>query len=127
MSQQPFQTWSWPQQQEESVQQQQQQQQHDRAYYWDGSKYVYYQDLQAGTQSRQGQSSPSPSQLPTNVFTLGGLPTHSISQLTNEQQTPVYIDGSNLAMHEQLVTGSIQQQSGTPSTLLTHRQQRQQR
>ncbi|CAG8575266.1 1880_t:CDS:2, partial [Paraglomus brasilianum] len=89
------------------------------------SDYVYYQDLQAGLQSR---SSLSLSQLPTNVFTFGGLPTYSISQLTNEQQTPVYIDGSNLAMHERLVTGSIQQQNDTLSTrqnLLTHQQQRQ--
>ncbi|CAG8632565.1 6168_t:CDS:2, partial [Paraglomus brasilianum] len=103
----------------------------------DGSnQYLLYQDfyltnsqneLQAGPQFRQDQSSLSLSQLPTDVFTFGGLPTYSISQLTNEQQTPVYIDGSNLAMHEQLVTGSIQQQNDTLSTLLTHRQQRQQR
>ena len=156
MSQQPFQTWQsqlWNyQQQEESVQQQQYQQQQRHTLLnpaasttyqpmqlenIDGSnQYLLYQDfymtnsqnqLQAGPQSRQDQSSLSLSQLPTDVFTFGGLPTYSISQLTNEQQTPVYIDGSNLAMHEQLVTGSIQQQNDTLSTLLTHRQQRQQR
>ncbi|CAG8646978.1 2987_t:CDS:2, partial [Paraglomus brasilianum] len=126
MSQQPFQTWQNYQQQEESVQQQQ----YDRAYYWDGSNYVYYQDLQVETQSRQEQSSLSPSQLPTNVFTFGGLPTYSISQLINEQQTPAaYIDDSNLAVHEQSITGSIQQQNDTLSTQqnqLMHRRQRQQ-
>ncbi|CAG8647846.1 8830_t:CDS:2, partial [Paraglomus brasilianum] len=62
-------------------------------------------------QSRQDQ-------LSTSVFTFGGL------QLTNEQQTPGYnIDGSNLAVREQLVTGSIQQQN---DSLITHRQPRQQ-
>ncbi|CAG8651391.1 8712_t:CDS:2, partial [Paraglomus brasilianum] len=107
--------------------------------YIDGSNqpsHLLYQDfylansqneLQAGPQFRQDQSPLSLSQLPTDVFTFGGLPTYSISQLTNEQQTPVYIDGSNLSMHEQPVTGSIQQQNDTLSTLLTHRQQRQQR
>ncbi|CAG8664843.1 9481_t:CDS:1, partial [Paraglomus brasilianum] len=83
--------------------------------------------LPAGPQSRQDQSSLGFSQLPTDVFTFGGLPTYSISQLTNEQRTPGYnIDGSNLAVHEQLVTGSIQQQNNSLSTLITHRQPRQQ-
>ncbi|CAG8588071.1 7739_t:CDS:2, partial [Paraglomus brasilianum] len=149
MSQQPFQPWLWNyQQQEELVQQQQQQHRHPAASttyqpmqleYIDGSNqpsHLLYQDfylanpqneLQAGPQSRQDQPSLSLSQLPTDVFTFGGLPTYSISQLTNEQQTPVYTDGSNLSMHEQLITGSIQQQNDTLSTLLTHRQQRQQR
>ncbi|CAG8660854.1 51_t:CDS:2, partial [Paraglomus brasilianum] len=82
--------------------------------------------LQAGQLSQQYQSSLNFSQLPT----FDGLPTYSILQLTNEQQMPAYIDDSNLAVHEQLITGSIQQQSDTLSTRqnqLTHRQQRQQR
>ncbi|CAG8647833.1 8829_t:CDS:2, partial [Paraglomus brasilianum] len=94
--QQPFQAWQsqpWNyQQHKESAQQQQHHALNpaasttDRAYYWDGSKCVYYQDLRP--QSRQDQ-------LPTNVFTFG-------------------------------VTGSIQQQNDSLSTLFTHRQPRQQ-
>ncbi|CAG8555333.1 1419_t:CDS:2, partial [Paraglomus occultum] len=94
MSQQPSQSWNY-QQYEESGQRQQQRHTAssvtDQAYYWDGSKYVYYQNLQAGLQFRQGQSLLNHSRLPTGMFTSGGLPTDSISQSTNVPQMPTYI------------------------------------
>ncbi|CAG8604543.1 8175_t:CDS:2, partial [Paraglomus occultum] len=55
----------------------------------------------------------------------GSMSTYSSSQLTDEPSP--YIDESNQALHEQLVTGSSQQQNDTRSTrqkLLMHRQQR---
>ncbi|CAG8455896.1 3863_t:CDS:2, partial [Paraglomus occultum] len=137
MSQQPFQTWqSHYKQRQESAQQQQHR--HtvnpatsttDRAYYWDGSKYVYYKDLQAGSQPRQDQSSLSHSQ--TTMFTaVNGLPTYSSSQLANQQQSQTYIDDSNLAVHQHLLTNSIQQQNDSALSarqgLITHREQHQQ-
>ncbi|CAG8533568.1 10000_t:CDS:2 [Paraglomus brasilianum] len=113
MSQQPFQTW-----------QSQHQQQHHQQEYVDGSNqsllYQSQNELQAG---QLPLSSFNLSQLPNTD--VGGLPTYSISQLTNQQQ----VDDSNMVVYEQLVTGSIQQQNNTLSArqnLLTHRQQRQQ-
>src|SRR5437762_3503227 len=116
MSQQPFQTWQsqpWnyqqqeqqqqqqEQQQQQQEQQQQQQQQHtllnppmQQEYIDVSNQYL----LQAGQLPQQYQSSLNLSQLPTDVFTFDGLPTYSILQLTNEQQTPAYIDDSNLAV-----------------------------
>ncbi|CAG8593418.1 6273_t:CDS:2 [Paraglomus brasilianum] len=86
--------------------------------------------LQAGPQSRQDQSSLSPLQLPTDMFTSGGLPTYSISQLTSEQQMLTYIGDSILSEYEQFdLTGSIQQPNGAPypqQNLFMHQQQHQQ-
>ena len=111
MSQEPFQTWQSQPWNYESAQQQHRHTLNptasttDRAYYWDGSKYVYYQDLQAGLQSRQDQSLLSRSQLPTDML-----------QSTNGQQMPTYIGNS------------IQQPNVTPfsqQNLLTHQHQQQ--
>ena len=99
MSQQPFQNQAWNQhQQDESMQQQQQQQrqQQQRRYgfkpYQPMRRPLYrdvltnsQHELQTGQQSQQYQSSLSHLQSPDS------LPTYPISQLTNEQQTQVYI------------------------------------
>jgi len=55
---------------------------------------VYYPDLQAGLQSRQGQSLLSRSQLLTDTFTSGGLPTYYNLQSTNGQPMSTHIDNS---------------------------------
>ncbi|CAG8587369.1 1799_t:CDS:2 [Paraglomus occultum] len=91
----------------------------DRAFYWDG---LYYQDLQPAQLPQQYHSSLNSSQSPTDVQTFGSLPTYSISQ------SQPYMDDSNLAVYEELVTGFIHQQNDAPSTwpsLTTHPQQRQ--
>ncbi|CAG8587207.1 5765_t:CDS:1, partial [Paraglomus brasilianum] len=120
MSQQPFQAWQSQQwnYQEEPMQQQQHQHHHtllnpaastthqpmQQEYMYDSNQYLLYQDLlmnsqnelEAGQQSRQDQSLLSLSQLTTDMFTSSGLPTYFISQLTNEQQMPTYVDNSIL-------------------------------
>ena len=105
--------------------------------YADGSnQYSLHQDfptnsqneLQTGQLPQQYQSSLNLSQLPADVLTFGNPSTYFISQVADEPSS--YIDDSNMAVYEQLVTGFIQQQNDTLSTrqnLLTHRQQRQQR
>ncbi|CAG8480855.1 11180_t:CDS:2 [Paraglomus occultum] len=90
--------------------------------YIDGS--TLYQDFLTDSQTELQTG-----QLPTDMFTFGGLPTYPISQLTNQQQSQPYIDDSNLIVHEHLLTNSIGQQNDSPYTrqsLLTHRHQRQQ-
>src|SRR5437764_879371 len=128
MSQEHFQAWQsqpWNYESAQQQQQHQQQQRHTlnpaasttgREYYWDGSKYVYYQDLQAGLQSRQGQPLLSSSRLSTDIFTSGDLPTHSTLQSTNGQQMPTYIYNS---IQQPNVTSLPQQ------NLFTHQHQQQ--
>ncbi|CAG8615254.1 9395_t:CDS:1, partial [Paraglomus occultum] len=115
MSQQPF--WTdeiWNQQKESGQQQPTQQEYID----YDGSnKYLYQSVLQAGQPPQQYL----PPQLPADALTFGGLPTQPLSYI---------IMDTNLAAHERLGTGSIQQHDNTRSTrqtLPTHRQKRQQR
>jgi len=86
-------------------------------------------ELQTGQLPPQYQLSLNLSQLPADMFTFSGLPTYSISQLTNQQQVQAHAEDSNLVVHGQQVTASIQQQNDVLSTrqnLFTHRQQRQQ-
>ncbi|CAG8627299.1 5053_t:CDS:2, partial [Paraglomus brasilianum] len=90
---------------------------------WQSQPWNYQQqeELVQQQQEQLQQSSLNLSQLPADVLFFGDPST---------SDGPPYIDDSNRAVHEQLVTGSIQQQNDTLSTrqnLLTHRQQRQQR